>query len=1361
MCNWFRAFILILIPVIAAEAVSVDSLRFYQVEADLSQHSVTRIIQDKQGFLWFATRYGLNRYDGENILSFYGKESQDGTLGNSFIKDLALDARGNLYIATFGGGVNTWHEGRFGQLKGDSTLANLLVNNVTVDQDGNIWIGTDKSGVIRVPSPGDESADTGLRHFRHYAGDPYTLSGNSTTASATDGHGNVWIGTWDQGLNVYLQENSRFMRFTAANNSNLPGDIIRSISRAPDGSLWVGFQKGIRRISYTGDGYEVNSLETGPPSLTRMLETLTVLSILHDEDNRLWIGTENEGLIVIDLNTGRFGQYKKSLDNPFSVGSNSIWSLYQDRAGTIWVGTFDQGVFKVDPHEVRFDHIAQIPYSSNTLSHSLVSSFAPDETGGLWIGTDGGGLNHMSADGTFSVLHTENSPLRSSSILSLQKDEDNNLWIGGWRSGLSMIPAGTEDLINFPFEAGEEGTGGRLIFDLDKDPEGNIWIASYRTSVDVYLPDQKRFLHFTPEDSTRYITANTVQAIAAMPDGSIWIGTEGSGIDKLEVDDQYRTKSLKNYSLGALHEESHSSITSLYIDKKGRLWAGTRGDGLALYLKDEDRFTTITTADGLPSNLIYTMEEDQEGKLWLSTNRGIVAYDPASGDIETFDVADGLQALEFFPKASYTLQDGTMLFGGINGFNRFHPTDIAAIPLNGDVYITSVQTSGSDKGDMRPGSNLLIDGELDLSYKNNDFNISFSYLNFTQASKNRYQYRLEGYDEEWQNVGTRNTAFYTNVPAGVYTFQVRAANADQVWAPMTASLPIRIRPPWYGTWGAYAFYGILILGFLMWRRHTIIQRVKLKNKLALEHLELEKMKELDEIKSRFFANISHEFRTPLTLILSPLKSMIFDDRIKDYHPRLKSMSRQAERLLSFINQILDLSKVESGSARLEARHVELGALLKPLAYTFTNLAEKQYIRYKVITPEKPVMIYADTDKLEKIITNLLSNAFKFTPDFGEISLSLVVRREEVCISVSDSGEGISRENLNHVFRRYYQGKNEGKRQGLGTGIGLALTKELVELHRGRIEVNSDEGKGTTFKVYLPLGKDHLKPAEIVVGEVEAKIYEQISAPEEEVSPAPAESQTEKAVNRGKILVAEDNREIRSFIKEYLEGEFDVMEAPDGVKALELVKNQKPDLVVTDILMPKMNGFELVNAIKNDESLNHIPTIMLTAKASADSMEEGYELGADYYITKPFNPTHLRLQINNILKARKSYKERVKSGKHINLAPRQIQVAREEEELIARVMKVIEQHISDPNFTVNELCKAVGMSRMKLYRKLKANISMSANELIRHVRLQRAAQLIKEKQHSISEITYIVGFTDLQYFRNSFKKHFGVNPSDYQ
>lgn len=1361
-------YFLLLVP-LSLSGQSIDSLQFYRVEADFSHHSFTRILEDKYGFMWFATRYGLNRFDGEKVVSFYNESAANGSLSNSFVSDMTLDNEGNIWLGTYGGGVNLYNE----QLSVvqqkviseeiSSALANKLVTGVLNDKKGDLWISTEKSGLFSV----DPTKGT-IKQFSHYADDPGSLSDNNLLGMAEDGQGNIWIGSWGKGLNLFLRQSQRFIRFTTASHPAIPHDIVRCMSPSSRGHLWLGFQEGLRKVRYHQGEYHFEKAPSSSAELSDLLDKITVLSVLEDRQSRLWVGTENNGLIVVNLKNGAFKQYWRNPYSAQAIGSNSIWSLYEDSFGTVWIGTYGQGVFKVDPYEKRFEHIHQTQNPENALSHNLISSFAEDEEGNLYIGTDGGGLNLLQKDGIYRHFTPENSLLRSGAIMSLLYDRKGNLWIGTWEGGLSVKKKGSETFYNFPYKSRGKGTSGKFIFDLLEDSKGRLWVSSFRSGLDVYIPEKDTFYHFSIEETKHRITANTIQSIAEDGEGNIWLGTEGSGLDKLVLGDQLETKEIINYSTQAAEnlKINHNYVSCIFLDRYKKLWIGTHGGGLNWYDTADKKFHSLTKKDGLPSNLIYAIEEDQQGELWISTNKGLCRYNPQSQTVETFDTSDGLQSMEFFSRASYATKKGALLFGGTNGFNRFLPSNIHPIPQYGKVYITDFNFTGTEKPAEEKLFNqkhLLNQQDIALDYHQNDFSISFSYLNFTQASKNQYQYKLEGYDNGWQSVGSRNTAFYTNVPAGDYTFRVRAANGDQEWSKQQAKLGLMVRSPWYASLWAYAIYISIFTGVLIWRRNTIIHREKLKNNLRLEHLELKKLKELDEIKSRFFTNISHEFRTPLTLILSPLKSIYYDERWQDQRYRVKSMIHQAERLLGLINQILDLSKLESGSARLEAQKLDLVAFLKPLVYSFTSYADKQYIKYKVSLPPQPLQAYVDPDKMGKIVTNLLSNAFKFTSEFGEVSFSLETGKNEIVIKVSDNGEGIAQEELAHIFTRYYQGKKNSSRNNLGTGIGLALSKELIELHKGRIEVETHKDSGTSFLVHLPLGNSHLNQHELI-----EKPEGDLATSPELPSPSFAEKvekQTKKEIKREEqkqtILIAEDNEDIREYLKENLSTEFNILEAADGLVAYDLIQDQKPDLVITDVLMPKLDGLSLCRKLKENEALSHIPTIMLTAKASSESTEMGYSLGADYYITKPFNPNHLRLQIQNILKARKNFRTQILHGNHLNLNPKNIEVPDADEKFIKQVIGIIEAHIAEVNFNINDLCKEIGISRMQLYRKLKASISMSANELIRHVRLQRAAQLIKKEQLSIAEITYMVGFTDLQYFRSCFKKQFGVNPSEYQ
>lgn len=1350
-----------------------DDIKFYNIAEGVSQHSITSIIQDKKGFMWFGSRYGLNRYDGEQYISYEGNFGDpQRTLTNSYITQLLEDKKGDIWIGTNGGGLNHYNykEDSFESFthvpENNKSISGNLITALFFDSEGDLWIGTEKSGLNIF----DNNTRTFSRYY-HNEDDPSSISNNDLTAIKEDRLGNLWIGTWGGGLNLYDKQSRRFVHYKAETNIDIPDNIIRYIHKTQDGTLWVGFQKGIRKITYKEGKHVFSAIQSDNPKLDSVLASVPVLAIFEDSKARLWIGTENEGLFIFHLKTGQINQYKVNPLSAYSIASNSIWSIYEDKVGTIWLGTFDKGVIKVDNYERKFDHLFQNNLSSSTLSHSVVSCFVEDEKGNLWIGTDGGGLNYYDkVKRKFSHYNKENTPgLLSNSILDLLLDSEGNLWIGSWEGGLSIKRKGSETISHLS-ALPEHGLAppGNFIFSLHEDSQHRIWIGAYRHGLSLYVPKENVFYEFKEKAYPRAITYNNVHVVHESQ-GYIWIGTEGGGLDKIKINDQYEIVELTNYN----HDRrdtltiSNNFVTCIFSDSKNDLWVGTHGGGLNKFNPGKNRFEVISTNNGLPSNLIYAIEEDDKGHLWISTNKGIAEYNPQTTSVAVYDEADGLQSPMFYLRSSYKKQDGELLFGGINGINRFYPSKILRNPHIAPVYITGISISNKllkpeQKGYLK--GNIVLAEEINLPYYENDFNITFSSLNFSQASKNRYLYKLENHDEEWQEVGTRNAAYYTNVLPGNYTFRVRASNNDNIWNAHEASIRINIGKPWWTTIWAYIFYALIVVCILWWGRSVSLKREKLKNKLEVEHLELKKMQELDEIKSRFFANISHEFRTPLTLILGPLRSLYLEEKWTGYQSQIHLMIKNAEKLLRLINQLLDLSKLESGSMKLHASEYNLIKFLKPIAHSFSGYAEKEYIRYKINLPETPIRLYFEKDKLEKVLTNILSNAFKYTPRFGTVSLSIEQKNNQVIISIQDSGIGISKDELALIFKRYYQVNLKKRKQNLGTGIGLALTKELVELHKGHIKVSSQEGKGTLFQLFLQKGKAHLQEDEIVnlkygfhVSSQE-KVNHYLEAVKEEKEIVPPT--IKRDYHLPMILVVEDNIDIRSFIYEHLRDKFSILEACNGQKGYEIAIDQKPDIIISDILMPEMDGYELCNRLKNNVETRHIPVILLTAKASNNSQRKGFELGADYFIAKPFDINQLELRLNNILKSRNDFKDQVLNNKTLHLSPQNIAVPNADDSFIKNVVSLIEDNIADPTYSVNVLCEEIGLSRIQLYRKLKKMVGQSANELIRSIKLKRAAQLLKQQKLTIAEITYQVGFNDLQYFRKCFKKEYGMTPSQF-
>ena len=817
---------------------------------------------------------------------------------------------------------------------------------------------------------------------------------------------------------------------------------------------------------------------------------------------------------------------------------------------------------------------------------------------------------------------------------------------------------------------------------------------------------------------------------------------------------------------------SSNVINAIYEDSRHNLWIGTWA-GLNKFDYRTKTFKAFRKKDGLADNVVYGIIEDDEGNFWVSTNQGISKFDPVNLTVENYNTADGLQAQEFIRGSFLKSKSGEFFFGGVNGFNSFFPNEIADNPNVPPVYITDFWIYNDL---MKPGvphspleANITETKEIVLPYTQNEFSFEFAALNYSQAFKNRYAYYLEGYDKTWRDAGTQRKASYAKVPPGLYTFRVKASNNDGVWNENGAVIKIIVHPPWWKTWWAYAVYAMAIVALFLWYRQNLINRERLKNDLKLEHLELTKMQEMDKLKSYFFTNISHEFRTPLTLILSPIRDMVSGNFKGDVKKQYQMVIRNGERLLRLINQLLDLSKLGAGSMKLKTSNLDIVQFLKPIVSAFDSLAQRSHIRFIFEHPAGAVMVYFDPDKFEKIITNLLSNAFKFTRE-GEIKLSVRTLgtnsgddSEKVEIAVIDSGAGIPQEYINSIFDHFYQVAHHSNAEG--SGIGLSLTKELVELHKGKIIVESVEGKGSTFKVRFLLGKSHLKESEIddsngplvSTHKIIAGFDYPVLPVQQETVPAP---ELHAGIDLPRILIVEDNNDMRGYIRQSLENNYRVLEAANGKDGLKLGLEIIPDLIISDVMMPGMDGVALCKAFKNNIYTSHIPMILLTAKADMESKLEGLETGADEYLSKPFNSYELQVRTKNLIRSREILRERFTESKKTALEPKEISITSLDEKFLKNVLQVIEKNIADSEFRVESLGKELEMDHTAVYRKIKALTGETAVEFIRNIRLKRAAQLLKQQKLTVSEVTYHVGFNDLQYFRTCFKKQFGVSPSEY-
>ncbi len=924
--------------------------------------------------------------------------------------------------------------------------------------------------------------------------------------------------------------------------------------------------------------------------------------------------------------------------------------------------------------------------------------------------------------------------------------------------------------------------GSNYVFSIFEDSSRKLWVSAFYEGLDLYDRETDSFIHLNSDVSNpKAIGHNRVFTMFEDSKKNMWIGTEGGGLIHMQKEkDGQPTFTSYRYNPNDPSSLSSNLINAIYEDSRHNLWIGTWA-GLNRFDYQTRTFKAFRKEDGLADNVVYGIIEDKDGNFWVSTNQGISKFDPVNIKVENYNTADGLQAQEFIRGSFLKSKSGEFFFGGVNGFNSFFPKEILSNPNVPPVYVTNFWVYNDL---MKPGlansplkSNITETEEIVLPYTQNEFSFEFAALNYSQAFKNQYSYYLEGYDDSWRDAGTQRKASYAKVPPGEYTFRVRATNNDGVWNEKGTILRIVVNPPWWKTWWAYSAYALVVVALFLWYRKNLINRERLRNDLKLEHLELTKMQEMDKLKSYFFANISHEFRTPLTLILSPIRDMVSGNFKGDVKKQYQMVIRNGERLLRLINQLLDLSKLGAGSMKLKTSKIDIIQFLKPIVSAFDSYALRSNITLTFEHPAEPVIVYFDPDKFEKIITNLLSNAFKFTRE-GEIKLAVrVIGHQQnrlsssqettengVEIAVIDSGAGIPQEYISSIFDHFYQVAHHNNSEG--SGIGLSLTKELVELHMGKIVVESVEGKGSTFKVMLPLGASHLKESQIDESDGPIVASNKTIAGFEQISPATTpDLSLEKSEERStedlpRVLIVEDNNDMRAYIKQSLADIYHIVESSDGKEGLKKGMEVIPDLIISDVMMPRMDGVTLCKTFKKNIYTCHIPIILLTAKADLESKIEGLETGADEYLSKPFNAYELKIRVKNLIRSREILRERFKESKKLVLEPKEISITSLDEKFLKNVLQVVEKNIGDCDFRVESLGKELEMDQMAVYRKIKALTGQTAVEFIRIIRLKRAAQLLKQQKLTVAEVTYNVGFNDLQYFRTCFKKQFGMSPSEY-
>ncbi len=1330
----------------------------------LSQNAVFSISQDHDGFMWFGTKDGLNKFDGYSFTVYHNELNNSNSIDANYITALYTDSHGILWAGTENGMVNRYIKSSDSFERIALPLSNSLSKNTTEikviseDRNGTIWVGTEGNGIFKLPISNNQVQHNAIKNYYKDEKQKSYLSNNAIRGLYADEKGFLWIATIE-GLNrmdIY-RENFTSFYFDIKHpdaESTISDLAVTAIYPAGDGYLWLGTLSGLVKFNTNNFSHEVfphhfNIYRYGWVEISKIIE---------DNKNNLWLASKEE-LMSFDTKTKTYTCYKNDPLIPESLIYNSISGLFIDRSNIIWAGTAGMGISYYDPKTQRFSLVKRQTDQNSRINGFSVTSIAEENDRYVWISA--GVLYRW--DRKKNILKSfESDPnlldaFGNTNAWSILKSRDGNLWFTT-TEGLFVLNPKSGKTRQYKFDVNNpEGIPQEGVSNIYEDKKGFLWIVTENYLSKMTNREKGTFKHF------QYLRAPASQmyvrpVLYGDGDNKIWLGTNNG----LLVFDQEKETffTYKNQPDDLLSiSNNHIKTICPDPDKPDRfLWIGTTG-GLNLLDKTEGKFTHYTEKDGLPNNVVYGILTDNQNNLWLSTNKGISKFNPKERTFRNFDANDGLQSNEFNTGAYFKSKNGEMFFGGILGLNHFFPDQIKDNPFLPPVALTGIKVYNKKQNSeaQTSFSKISIFDKETLSFTRDDNIITFEWaaLDFSTPSKNQYAYKLENFNEDWIYINNNRSATFTNLPPGKYIFRAKASNNDGVWNEAGIAIPLEVLPRWSGTWWAYSLYFILFLILLYLIRRYELKRFNIKNQLQVERIEIETLRSLDRLKSRFFTNISHEFRTPLTMISGEAEGLL--ENLKAKHPRrqIRSINKNANRLLQLINQILDVSKLEAGRMELHPIQNNIVLFLKNLFYSIENSANKKNIKLFFSSENKNIQVLYDSEKMEKIITNLLYNAIKFTPVNGMISLRVEQKDSNILkISVSDTGIGISEKDLPFIFDRFYQVDNSDTRAYEGTGIGLALAKELVELHQGNIwTINNLNNPGATFIIELPIG-------EIKVSQMDMEIQEAIRP-----SKAPPEKSKAHTVmplaelDKKIILIVEDNPDIRQFIKEQLELNYNVIEAEDGEIGFELAQKFIPDLIITDVMMPKMNGFSMVKHLKENEKSSHIPIIMLTGKASYEDKIEGLQTGVDTFLTKPFSPKELSIYISNLIEQREKLRAKYKNA--FSIFPDEIPASSIDKVFLEKTIQLIRINLDNPSFSVEELAEKMCLSSSQLHRKLQALIDQAPGQLLRNMRLQKAVELLNLKSGSMADICYQTGFNDQAYFSRAFKKQFGCSPTAFK
>lgn len=1413
------------------------------------------MIKDHDGFMWFGTWDGINRFDGHNFVIYKSKPGDTSSLRNNRIDQIVEDRTGYLWLKAYDNQVYRFDK-RSEQFLAVSDFLSpgnekYVFEDILTTSGGAVWLRTHNQGIFCIADPG--SPHIRYSHYARGLGKNFALPSNNITFIYEDKAHLVWIGT-SSGLSCLKKNDSGTYVNMPLDPALARGGSFTCIAEV-NNVIWLGTSEG-RLLMFDKSAHTHTSMKLSDGALNNIcispkwsvvyattaggdLVTINqnnptsytsapagfgpLYTMYEDRTGMLWIEPDKHGIIRFNPTSHSFRQYIQKKDANYTNPAH-YYKVFEDANGLVWMSMKGEGFGYYDPASDAVNYFYDERGSENYRFSNLVICTFLDPAGVLWVSSDDRGLNKIVFQGKdfnekLLVAHTVSRS--DNEIRGICKDRQNRLWLASKSGRICVYDQGKSVPIKF-VNMPNQGLGV-VIYNMIQDRKGAMWMGTKGDGLFKAIPLNKeqtsyRLEHYVADKQDPYsLTSNVIYALTEDSRGRIWVGTFEEGLNLAEQKDgRIRFLNAKNelahYPRGAfrrirdIQEDSAGRIwiattdgllvldtgngnpggyrytsfskiagdkTSLgkndiqfiYRDSRNIMWLSTSGGGLNKAIGDNPfnglKFKVYTTDDGLPSDYVLSTIEDNEGNLWLATENGLSRFNPVKEQFRNYDSYDGLPPSGFSESSCLKLANGELVFGCITGYIQFDPTTVGYHQIVAGMALTNLQINNKDVLLGGPGSpltyNLNDTRHIVLKYDENILGIDYSLLDFRSGNKQSYTYRLNGFDKVWHDNKGQRRATYTNLPPGDYVFEVKSPGNDLYSNTPYKSLAITILPPPWRTWWAYLLYVILALVLIEVARRIAFTMLRLRQRIAVE-------KKLADLKLSFFTNVSHELRTPLTLILNPIEEILKKEHLSQQGTEhIHVVRKNARRMVRFINQLLDLRKMQSGKATLKVSQVEMVSFVRKIGEYFTDVAREKEITLQIVSDKPELFAWIDVEKLDIVIYNLLANAFKFTPAGKGIRITVNGQNNgnELAIEIADQGQGVPDDKLTDIFELYYEGDHTEGKHLKGTGIGLALSKELVELHHGKISARNNTDGGLTIAVALQLGKAHLLKQEVTFVDLPQVPHEFEETMEDLVSGNIAPAGKCHNETAPLVLLVEDNSDLRAFLHVQLSEFYRVELAADGKEGLEKAMALLPDLILSDVMMPVMDGIQMMDKLKNNLLTSHIPIILLSAKFSIEHQIEGLKYGADYYITKPFHNDLLLASVETLIKQRRRIFDTFLNKKRtVDLSPGEIVITSQDEVFLKKVIKIVEEGMQDPEFNIDTVAESINMGRSAFYKKFKSLTNLAPVEFVREMRLKRAKQFLDAGETNIAEIAYLIGFNNAKYFSTCFKEHYHLSPTEY-